>query len=87
MSLHHEVHLEAEICTDLAAAGWRHDAGDAARYDRSQALFVDDVVTWVQTSQPKAWEAIHKSHGAAAPKLIAERLLLEISARARRLGL
>jgi hypothetical protein len=31
MSLHHEVHLEAEICADLAAAGWLFEAGDAAR--------------------------------------------------------
>jgi hypothetical protein len=74
MSIHKEIHLEDEICADLTAAGWLYDAGDAGRYDRTQALFVDDAVAWIKASQPKAWEAIEKSHGAAAPKVVAERL-------------
>jgi type I restriction enzyme R subunit len=74
MSIHKEVHLEDEICADLTAAGWLYDAADAGRYDRTQALFVDDTIAWIKASQPKAWEAIEKSHGAAAPKVVAERL-------------
>ena len=73
MTLQRDVHLEEELCTDLSAAGWLHD-DDAGRYDRTQALFVDDAIAWIQASQPKAWEAIAKSHGAAAPKVVAERL-------------
>ena len=69
MSIHKEIHLEDEICADLAAAGWLYDADDAARYDRTLALFVDDVVAWIKASQPKAWDAIEKSHGATAPKV------------------
>ena len=53
MNLHHEVHLEAEICADLAAAGWLHDPADAGRFGRPTALFIDDLVAWVQASQPK----------------------------------
>jgi type I restriction enzyme, R subunit len=74
MSIHKEIHLEDEICADLTAAGWLYADGDAGRYDRTQALFVDDAVAWIKASQPKAWEAIEKSHGAAAPKVVAERL-------------
>ena len=74
MSIHKEIHLEDEICADLTAAGWLYDAADADRYDRTQALFVDDAVAWIKASQPKAWEAIEKSHGTAAPKVVAERL-------------
>ena len=37
MSIHKEVHLEDEICGDLATAGWCYDAGDASRPDRAQA--------------------------------------------------
>ena len=74
MSIHKEIHLEDEICADLVAAGWLYDAADTGRYDRTQALFVDDAVAWIKASQPKAWEAIEKSHGAAAPKVVAERL-------------
>ncbi len=74
MSIHKEIHLEDEICADLAAAGWLYDAADAGRYDRTQALFVDDAIAWIKASQPKVWDAIHKRHGAAAPKVVAERL-------------
>ncbi len=74
MSIHKEVHLEDEICADLTAAGWLYDAADAGHYDRTQALFVDDAVAWIKAGQPKAWEAIEQSHGAAAPKVVAERL-------------
>ncbi len=70
-TIHKEVHLEDEICADLTAAGWLYDAD---RYDRAQALFVDDAVAWIKASQPKAWEAIEKSHGTVAPKVVAERL-------------
>ena len=74
MTLHREIHLEDEICADLAAAGWLYDATDAGRYDRTQALMVDDTVAWVQASQPKAWAAIEASHSAAAPQVVAQRL-------------
>ena len=29
---------------------------DAAKYDRTRALFPEDVFAWVQATQPKAWE-------------------------------
>jgi type I restriction enzyme R subunit len=74
MSIHKEVHFEDEICADLAAAGWLHEADDASRYDRALALFVDDAVAWIKDSQPKAWESLHKAQGSAAPKVVAERL-------------
>ena len=74
MSIHKEIRLEDEICADLSAAGWLYVDGDAARYDRTQALYVDDLVGWIKDSQPKAWESIEKSHGAAAPQVVAERV-------------
>jgi type I restriction enzyme R subunit len=74
MSIHKEVHFEDEICADLAAAGWLHEPGDAARYDRPLGLFVDDLVAWIKVSQPKAWESLESAHGAAAAKVVAERL-------------
>lgn len=73
-SIHREVHFEAEICADLAAAGWLYDDAAANDYDRPTALFVDDLVAWVQASQPKAWAAIQASHGASSGKVLAERL-------------
>ena len=84
MTLHREIHLEAEICADLTAAGWLYDAGDASRYDRTKALFVDDAVAWIKASQPKAWEAIAGSHGAAAPQVVAERLRKSLDSQGTR---
>ena len=74
MSIHKEIHFEDEICADLVAAGWLYDPSDATRYDHTQALFVDDVVAWIKASQPQAWNGLEKMHGAATPKVAAERL-------------
>ena len=70
-TIHKEIHLEDEVCADLTAAGWLYDAGDAGRYDRLQALFVDDAVAWIgerhseQTPAKygcKSWpDVLHKS--------------------------
>ena len=73
-SVYKEIHLESEICTDLAAAGWLYESGDNAGYDRTLALFPEDVIAWIKASQPKTWESIEKTHGAAAGKVVAERL-------------
>lgn len=81
MSLHREVNLEAQICDQLAAAGWLHSDGDAAGYDRARALFRADVVAWVQASQPKAWETLTKNHGAAAEAMLLDRIRKQMDER------
>jgi len=72
--LHQEAAFEAEICDDLAARGWLYAAGDAAGYDRARALFPADVTAWVRASQPQAWAAMEKTHGAAAEETLLIRL-------------
>ena len=74
MTIHREIRIEDEICADLAADGWRYDVTDASCYDRTQALLINDTVEWLKASQPKGWDAIGKSHGTSAPRVIAERL-------------
>lgn len=81
MSLHKEIAFENDVCAHLAAQGWHYDEGDAARYDRTRALFPEDVVVWVQTSQPLAWEALSKSHGAAAEAVLLDRLRKQMDDR------
>ncbi len=81
MSVHKEVKLEDEICADLAAAGWLHDPSDAAKLDLNTALFIIDTVAWIKASQPKAWEAIEKSHGANSAKVLAERVRKELDTK------
>jgi type I restriction enzyme R subunit len=72
--LHKEISFENEICDSLAAQGWLYAEGDAALYDRARALFPADVIAWVQETQPKAWEALSKNHGASAEAVLLDRL-------------
>ncbi len=81
MSLHREINLEAHICERLAAEGWLYCEGDASGYDRARALFPADVVEWVQLSQPKAWEALRKNHGAAAETVLLDRIRKQLDER------
>jgi len=81
MSLHKEISFENEICDYLAAHGWLYAEGDAKNYDRARALYPADVIAWVQDTQPKALEALTKSHGASAEALLLDRLRESLNKR------
>ena len=81
MSLHKEINFEAEICEHLGANGWLYSDGDAVGYDRALALFPDDVLAWVQSAQPQAWETLIKNHGDKAGETLMVRLRDQISQR------
>ena len=72
-AIHTETVFEAEICADLAAAGWLHSPNDAG-WDRANALYPDDVVAWIRASQPKVWEQLEASYGANTTATLAARL-------------
>ncbi|MBI1686446.1 type I restriction endonuclease subunit R [Caulobacter hibisci] len=74
MSLHKEIRFEDDVVDHLGAHGWIYEAGAGARHDRSRALFVEDLVAWVQDSQSEAWEALSKTHGPAAAEVLADRV-------------
>jgi type I restriction enzyme R subunit len=81
MSLHKEISFEDEVCDYLAGRGWLYDPGDAAHYNRSQALFAPDLIAWVQAAQPPAWEALTKNHGAAAETVLLDRVRKQLDER------
>ena len=81
MSLHREINFEAEVCEHLAANGWLYAEGDWQKYDRARCLFPDDVIGWVQETQPKAWEAIVKNHGAQAADTLLGRVSQSLDQR------
>lgn len=78
MALHHEIAFETDICNHLAAQGWLYGEpgteGDASGYDTPRALYPADLLAWVQATQPHAWEALAKNHGAAAEAMLLDRL-------------
>jgi len=81
MATHKEIGFEDDICAELAASGWLYAVGDAAAYDCPRALFPADVVAWVQVSQPAAWQALSKSHGAAAEAVLLDRIRKQLDER------
>ena len=81
MSIHKEIAFEEEICEHLGSHGWIYVEGDSSRYDRARALFPDDVLAWVQGTQPQAWEALVKNHGTHAAETLLNRLRESINQR------
>ena len=81
MNLHQEHHFEREICEHLAANGWLYAEGDASGYDRQQALFLPDLVDWIEATQPQSWQALCKTHGMAVQQRLAERIRKNLDER------
>ena len=59
---HHECELEKHIVGQLESAGWL--VRDSAHYDPARALYPEDVLAWLQESQPEVWDRLHRVHGA-----------------------
>ncbi|MBQ4853514.1 type I restriction endonuclease subunit R [Rhodanobacter sp. B2A1Ga4] len=81
MNLHREIHFEAAICEYLAAHGWLYAEGDAANYDRKHALYLPDLLAWIEATQPDSWQRLGKTHGPAAAERIAERVRKNLDER------
>ena len=79
MSVHKEISLEDEICGYLAAHAWLYEAGSASRYDR--ALFPSDLIAWIEATEPKAWETLAKTHGAAVESVLLDRVRKQLDDR------
>ena len=58
MSIHKERAFEDGVCQHLAAHGWLYTETDAALYDRKRALFMPDLLAWIEQTQPDAWAAL-----------------------------
>ncbi len=81
MSLHKEIHFESEICQHLAAHGWLYAEDDAALFDRPHGLFMLDILTWVEQTQPENFQRLAKTHAAALPTVLAERVRKNLNER------
>lgn len=78
---HLEKQFEAEIEAHLLANGWVQ--GDPASYDRELGLDMDQLVAFVQDTQPQAWEKLVKVHGSDAKARVkfGKRVAQELTAR------
>lgn len=74
MSLHHECQFESEICEHLKATGWIRENQRDVGFVRGLCLFPQDVLAWVQQTQPEAWDVLLKNHGPTAADHLLSRL-------------
>ncbi|ONT92226.1 type I restriction endonuclease subunit R [Burkholderia cenocepacia] len=80
--LHQEHHFETAICEHLAQHGWLYEQGDAApNYDRTSALYLLDLLAWIETTQPDAWQTLTKNHGSTLATVLAERIRKNMNER------
>jgi len=80
MSLHKEIRFEDGICNHLVSHEWSYSENDQG-YDRERAVFPEDVLGWIQESQPQVWEARTKNHGATAGDVLLSRLRESLNQR------
>lgn len=80
-SLHKELHFEAAICEHLSTNGWLFVEGDAENYDKQNALYMPDLLAWLESTQPDSLLRLNKTHGAATAKNLAERVRKNLNER------
>ncbi len=75
-NVHTEKVFEDELCAHLAAHGWsvRTHLKDAASYSRELALFPDDLLAFVQETQPEEWTKFKKWHNGDSEKVFLKRV-------------
>lgn len=71
--LHTEANFEDELVGHLVQhAGWRE--GNASKYDRALALYTEDVMGWLEDTQPDQYAKVRTANNGAADRIILERL-------------
>lgn len=69
---HQEHHFEAYIVQQLAAEGWL--VGQSSGYDQNHALYPEDLVEWIKSTQPKKWDKLVAGNGEKATATLMARL-------------
>jgi len=69
---HRERYFEEYVVKQLAARGWK--VGETSGYDQNHALYPEDLVAWIQATQPKKWEKLVASNGDKAAATLMDRL-------------
>ena len=69
---HQEKHFEAYVVTKLEAQGWH--VGNTLQYDTERALYPDDLIAWLEATQPEKWAKLQKDNGERAREVLMDRL-------------
>lgn len=75
-NVHTEKVFEDELCEYLAANGWsvRTHLKDATAYSRELAFFSDDLLAFVQETQPAEWAKFKRWHNGQSEKMFVKRV-------------
>lgn len=69
---HHEKNFETYVVARLESQGWK--IGDTLQYDTERALYADDLVSWLEATQPDKWAKLCKDNGDRAREVLMDRL-------------
>ena len=75
-SRHKERQFQVEIVQHLVAHGWVE--GSASGYDREEALYPTDLVEYISTTQPKAYEKMQTREGAKTNEVLCRHVAKEM---------
>lgn len=75
-NVHTEKIFEDELCGHLATNGWsvRTHRKDATAYSRELALFPDDLLAFVQETQPAEWAKFKRWHNGQSEQMFVKRV-------------
>ena len=79
-NVHTERIFEDELCEHLAADGWsvRTHLKNATSYDRQLALLAEDLLGYVQETQPAEWAKFKKWHNGQSEAMFVKRVAKQL---------
>ncbi len=76
MNKHKERQFQIEIVQHLTAHNYVE--GDASGYDRELALYSDDLISYIKTTQPQAYEKMQKREGVKTDEVLCKHVAKEM---------
>lgn len=79
-NVHTEKVFEDELCAAMEASGWRvlTHLKNATSYDRAQAIFAEDLLAYVQETQPTEWAKFKKWHNGQSEQMFVKRVAKQL---------
>ncbi len=72
-----EAAFQRDIIAQMVASGWK--VGDPAKYDRKLALYTEDCLEYVKTTQPKVWQKYSQLYPANPEQALIDKLASQLS--------
>ena len=69
---HQEKHFESYVVSKLAEQGWQ--VGATEHYDTERALYPEDLIAWLESTQPEKWAKLQKDNKGRARDVLMNRL-------------